>query len=100
MTTAAPTATKSTAANNPMTSSQSDINVAVEKRDVLHAVDGRTGLYYSIPINKNAVNAGDFKKIKSPADRKHPAYQNELGLRIYDPGFSNTTVSESKITYM
>ncbi|KAL5357220.1 citrate synthase-like protein [Aspergillus floccosus] len=70
------------------------------KDDVLHIVDSRTGKYYPIPIARNAVNAAAFKQIKSPDDPEHPEYQNEQGIRIFDPGFSNTAVSESKITYI
>ncbi|KAK3693107.1 citrate synthase-like protein [Podospora appendiculata] len=89
-------------ATRPQTaaSSADQVNVTVDKQDVLHAVDGRTGLYYAIPISKNSIRALDLRKIKSPNDAKHPAYQNEQGLRVYDPGFSNTCVSESKITYI
>ncbi|KAM0806517.1 putative Citrate synthase [Seiridium cardinale] len=94
-------ATASTAVRSaPVESSKSDINVAVEKRDVLHTVDGRTGLYYAIPISKNAISAVEFKRIKSPTDPKYPAFQNAQGIRVFDPGFTNTAVGESKITYV
>ncbi|KAI1161595.1 citrate synthase [Nemania serpens] len=70
------------------------------KQDVLHVIDGRTGQYQAIPIKKNAISASEFKGFKAPKDLHHPEYQNEQGLRLYDPGFSNTTVSESKVTYI
>jgi hypothetical protein len=66
----------------------------------LQIIDSRTGLEYKLPIERNAVNAGDFKAIKSPLNTKHYADQNEQGLRVYDPGFSNTAVSRSSITYV
>ncbi|KAJ8129390.1 hypothetical protein O1611_g4242 [Lasiodiplodia mahajangana] len=69
-------------------------------QDVLHVVDSRTGQYYGIKVRQNAINAVDLKAIKTPKDNEHPEYQNEQGIRVYDPGFSNTLVSESKITYM
>ena len=53
-----------------------------------------------IDVVHNAINAADLKKVKAPKDPKNLADQNEHGLRVYDPGFSNTAVSESKITYM
>jgi citrate synthase len=96
----ASTATFSALPDNSVANSKSEFANEDDSRDVLHTVDGRTGLYYAIPISKNAINAAEFKKIKASKDQKHPAYQKEQGLRIYDPGFSNTTVSESKITYM
>ncbi|KAI0105028.1 citrate synthase [Nemania sp. FL0031] len=68
--------------------------------DVLHVVDSRTGQYHGIKIRQNAINAADLKAVKAPKDNEHPEYQNEQGIRVYDPGFSNTVVSESKITYM
>lgn len=70
------------------------------KQDVLHVIDGRTGQYQAIPIKKNAISASEFKGFKAPKDPHHPEYQNEQGLRVFDPGYSNTTVSESKVTYM
>ncbi|KAK9424303.1 putative Citrate synthase [Seiridium unicorne] len=68
--------------------------------DLLHVIDSRTGQYHSVKIHHNAINAADLKAIKAPKDVKHPEYQNEAGIRVYDPGFSNTVVSESKITYI
>ena len=67
---------------------------------VLHVVDSRTGKYHSIPIVRNAINASEFKKLKTPEDPEHPEDQNEQGIRVFDPGYSNTAVSESKVTYM
>jgi DNA-binding cell septation regulator SpoVG len=72
----------------------------LQKRDILHVVDGRTGTYHALPIHNNAIDASEFRKIKSPADTERPADQNELGLRINDPGFANTTIGGSEITYM
>ena len=71
-----------------------------EARSTLHVIDDRTGRYYSIPILRNAINASDFKRIKAPDSSEYSPDQNEYGLRIFDPGFSNTAVSESAVTYM
>jgi citrate synthase len=68
--------------------------------DILHVIDSRTRQHYTIDINQNSINANDLKVIKAPKDQEHPEYQNDHGLRVYDPGYSNTLVSESKITYM
>jgi citrate synthase len=75
-------------------------NGVAKQHHVLHTIDSRTGQYHAIPIIKNAINASEFKKVKAPRDPDHPAYQNEQGIRVYDPGFGNTVVSESKVTYM
>ncbi|RYP69143.1 hypothetical protein DL771_006237 [Monosporascus sp. 5C6A] len=73
---------------------------AAAPQSILHTIDSRTGQYHAIPIRQNAINASDLKKITAPKDAEHPAYQNEQGIRVYDPGFTNTVVSESKITYI
>lgn len=69
-------------------------------RNSLHVIDNRTGRYYTLPIVHNAINASEFKKITATENIDYYADQTENGIRIYDPGFSNTAVSESKITYM
>ncbi|KAI3320498.1 citrate synthase [Xylariaceae sp. AK1471] len=73
---------------------------SLDKQDVLHVIDSRTGQYQAITISKNSINAKDFKNFKTPKDETHRGDQNEQGLRVYDPGYSNTTVSESRITYV
>lgn len=67
---------------------------------VLHVVDSRTGQYYPIPIVRNAISASAFKQVKAPDDPAHPEDQADQGIRVFDPGFSNTAVSESQITFM
>lgn len=74
--------------------------VSVPKRDTLHVIDDRTGKYYVLPIIHNAINASEFKQINAPDDTHSYADQTENGIRIYDPGFSNTAVSTSNITYV
>lgn len=70
------------------------------RREFLHVIDDRTGRYYQIPIFHNAINASDIKKIKAPENHDFYADQNEGGIRVFDPGFTNTAVVESKITYV
>ncbi|OGM42234.1 citrate synthase [Aspergillus bombycis] len=76
------------------------VEQAPPNRESLHIIDGRTGAYYSIPIQNNAIKASDLKKVTAPEDEAYPANQTENGLRVYDPGYSNTAVSHSKITYI
>lgn len=85
---------------NGVVSSNGNGDTLKTKQEVLHVIDSRTGQYQAIPITKNAISASEFKGFKAPKDLHHPEYQNEQGLRIFDPGYSNTTVSESKVTYM
>ncbi|KAL7619421.1 hypothetical protein AAE478_009960 [Parahypoxylon ruwenzoriense] len=81
---------------------EADNNIGAKKPlgDVLHIIDSRTGQYHAVQIRRNTIDANDLKTLKAPKDPEHPEYQNEQGIRVYDPGFSNTVVSESKITYM
>ncbi|KAK2074060.1 hypothetical protein P8C59_008297 [Phyllachora maydis] len=70
-------------------------------RQSLTVVDNRTNKVYEIPIQHNSVLATDFKKIKAaaaPGERE----ENETaqGLRVFDPGYMNTAVVQSRITYI
>ncbi|OJJ45314.1 hypothetical protein ASPZODRAFT_133962 [Penicilliopsis zonata CBS 506.65] len=56
-------------------------------KDTLTVTDNRTAKSYEIPIVHNSVKATEFKRISS-------------GLKIMDPGFQNTAVAESEITYI
>ncbi|EKG22539.1 Citrate synthase-like protein [Macrophomina phaseolina MS6] len=69
-------------------------------KNSLTVTDNRTGEAFEFPITHNAVNASDFKKIRAPEDPENIADQNEQGLRIFDPGYGNTCVSESKLTFI
>ncbi|KAJ6080570.1 citrate synthase [Penicillium canescens] len=61
---------------------------------------GRTGNYYPIPIVHNAISASAFKQVKAPENPEHPEDQVDQGIRVFDPGFSNTAVGESQITFI
>ena len=67
--------------------------------ETLRIVDNRTGHEYVAPIVHNSIPAMIFKQMEAPQNKASPCDQNEYGIRIYDPGFQNTCVSESKITY-
>ncbi|KAF2021111.1 citrate synthase [Aaosphaeria arxii CBS 175.79] len=66
----------------------------------LSVLDNRTGKTYSIPIARNAVRATDFKQIKGDGSRADVVEQMEAGLRILDPGYMNTAVVESSVTFI
>lgn len=63
--------------------------------------DNRTGKSYNIPIEHNSIPATAFKKMTSKATKDDREEDDlESGLRIYDPGFMNTAVLQSRITYI
>ena len=72
----------------------SETSQALEIRDL------RTGNSYTIPIRHNAVSAVDFAGIKAVENTDYPADQDQNGLRVFDAGFQNTAVGESKVTYV
>ncbi|KAK8093876.1 hypothetical protein PG997_000561 [Apiospora hydei] len=84
----------------PANGANSTNGVKTPMGGVLHVIDSRTGQHLALKIQQNAINATDLKQLKAPKDEEHPEYQNEQGLRVYDPGYTNTLVSESKITYI
>lgn len=70
------------------------------KSQALEIRDLRTGSSYTIPIRHNAVSAVDFANIKASENTDYPADQDQNGLRVFDAGFQNTAVGESKVTYV
>ncbi|PTU19044.1 hypothetical protein P175DRAFT_0484853 [Aspergillus ochraceoroseus IBT 24754] len=68
--------------------------------DKLTVVDSRTSLSYDIPIINNAVKATDFRRISAQEPTASPLERGAAGLKILDPGFQNTAVAESSITYI
>jgi citrate synthase len=62
------------------------------QQDTLTVTDNRTGRTYEIPISNGTIRATDLKKVKT-GDSDH-------GLVSYDPGFFNTAVTRSGITYL
>lgn len=76
------------------------IRFRILRFESLLIADLRTLRLYRIPIRHNAVQAAEFQKI-SPlgitASRQEHAAK---GLVMLDPGFKNTAVKESNITYM
>lgn len=74
----------------------------ISDKNMLHITDSRTGISYDIPVTHNSVRALDFKAIRVPSDEAiaNQADGAEDGLRLLDPGFQNTAVKESKITFV
>jgi citrate synthase len=69
------------------------------KSNTLRIIDNRTGKEFVVPIVRNSVSAVAFRQMKAPGDADYPCDQTEYGIRVYDPGYQNTAVSESKIAY-
>jgi len=61
-------------------------------RDSLSVTDNRTGKSYELNISDNTIKAKDLSKIKLPG--------RPIGLRTYDPGYTNTSAATSRITYI
>jgi len=60
--------------------------------DTISVTDNRTGKSYEIPIEHGAVRAIDFRQMKVDDD--------DFGLMLYDPAFTNTASCKSRITYI
>ncbi len=61
-------------------------------KDTLTVTDSRTGKTYQIPITDGTARAMDFRQIKTSDD--------DFGLMLYDPAFTNTASCSSSITYI
>jgi len=62
------------------------------KKETISVLDNRTGKSYDMKIKNGCVNATLFKQVSETKD--------DNGLMIYDPGFQNTAVVTSYITYI
>ena len=60
--------------------------------DTLSLTDNRTGKSYELPITEGTIKALELRQIKTSDD--------DFGLMTYDPGFSNTASTKSRITYI
>ena len=60
--------------------------------DSLTITDNRTGRTYDLPIENGTVRGMDFRQIKTSDD--------DFGLMVYDPAFTNTASCKSRITYI
>jgi len=60
--------------------------------DSLSVTDNRTGNTFEIPIENGVVRAMEFRQMKTSED--------DFGLMTYDPAFTNTASTKSKITFI
>merc|ERR1719158_1960754 len=61
-------------------------------RESLSVVDNRNGKEYELGITNGTLNAKEVQKIKLEGA--------QVGLRVYDPGYTNTCAATSRITYI
>ncbi len=61
-------------------------------KKTLTVTDDRTGKTYELPITDGTVRAMDFRQIKASED--------DFGLMVYDPAFTNTASCRSSVTYI
>jgi citrate synthase len=66
--------------------------VAQVGADTLTVTDNRTGRTYEVAITDGTVRAMDFRGVKVDDD--------DFGLMVYDPAFTNTAACRSAITYI
>ncbi|CEQ39250.1 SPOSA6832_00744, partial [Sporobolomyces salmonicolor] len=67
----------------------------------LTVTDNRTGKTINVPIEHNAIAATAFKALRKKLGKGERAEDEvEGGLRVFDPGFMNTAVIQSKITFI
>ena len=66
----------------------------------LNITDSRTGNHYDIPIRHNAVEATQFTQIRARADSNAKTDKVEGGIRLLDPGYQNTAVASSEVTFV
>jgi len=66
--------------------------VAQAGGDTLTVTDNRTGQTYEVPVNDGTVRAMDFRQIKVDDE--------DFGLMVYDPAFTNTASTRSAITFI
>ena len=64
----------------------------MEPKNTLSITDNRTGRTYEIPIENDTVRAMDLRQIK--------VADEDFGMMLYDPAFTNTASCKSRITYI
>jgi citrate synthase len=67
-------------------------DTSATRRDTLTVTDNRTGRSHEFAIIDGAVRALDFRRLKAGDD--------DFGLMLYDPAFTNTAACRSAITFI
>ena len=74
------------------TASSAKAGTETSNAETLSVTDNRTGQTYEVPILDGAVKAGEFSRIKVNED--------DPGIAVYDPGFTNTASCRSAVTFI
>ncbi|MEZ4254568.1 MAG: citrate synthase [Polyangiales bacterium] len=61
-------------------------------KNTLTLTDNRTGKTYEVPIENDTIRAMDLRQIKVKPD--------DFGLMAYDPAYTNTAATKSRITFI
>jgi len=61
-------------------------------KDSLTIVDNRTGKSYEVPISDGSIKAMDLRQIRTGPE--------DFGILSYDPAFTNTASTRSKVTFI
>ncbi|KAI8893375.1 citrate synthase-like protein [Globomyces pollinis-pini] len=65
---------------------------------ILKVKESSSGMTLEIPVKNDAVNATYFAKLK--IDSTTPAINEKVPVRLFDPGFKNTAVANSAISFV
>ena len=68
--------------------------------DSLQVTDNRTGRSYVVPVEHNSIRAIDLRAITTSRLLSKSSDRIKCGLRVVDPGYQNTAVKQSQITYV
>jgi len=75
-----------------VTGTMTSAEAAAGPDESLTVTDNRTGETYEIPVHDGTILATELRKIKTGAD--------DFGILSYDPGFMNTAMCRSAVTYI
>ena len=65
----------------------------------LRVKDDRTALEYTIRVDNNVVRGSDLANIRGPRNMGDPKDPADEPLRIFDPGYGNTAIMPSSVTF-
>ena len=68
--------------------------------DFLNVVDSRTSRRYSIQVIDDTIKGSEFANIRGPNDTDDQQRCSGASLRFFDPGYSNTAVMRSSVTFV
>ncbi|CED84321.1 peroxysomal citrate synthase [Phaffia rhodozyma] len=78
------------------------LTTQLSSSDTITVIDNRTSKTIEIPITENSIPATAFKQLSIPGVSSKGREEDEesKGLRVFDPGYMNTAVIKSTITFI